>query len=366
MLFELTIHNFGLIDKLTLEFDRGLNIFTGETGAGKSILIEALRIALGERMSSSIVRDSDKNCTIQAEFDLAGTELLTHETLQDFLTSGESSLLIQRTYQPDGKNKIKVNGLSATVSQLHQIGQHLMDFHGPHDHQLLLSSDEHLGMLDRLIDFGVKFEDYRTLFKDYRKVKQQIDDLQAQAATREREMDLLTHQVKELEQVPLDEERYQELLTEQTKINNAEKLSIAAAEALQYLDEDNGASESIRQAFSSLRSLEKTDESASTFSEQLEQIQTLLESLSLDLRDYGSGLSFDPQTAETVNARCDLYDDIQRKYGPSLEDARNFFEEAKEKLDLLSNFDKFFYKIPKTSSLNLFAYSCLSKVMHSH
>src|SRR5436190_462881 len=122
MLTSLSIQNFGLIDKFTLEFVSGLNVFTGETGAGKSILLDALRIVLGERISTDQLREADKPGILQAEFELDAPELRAAEILQDFLPSDETTLIVHRTFTPDGKNKIKINGLGATVGQLRDIG----------------------------------------------------------------------------------------------------------------------------------------------------------------------------------------------------------------------------------------------------
>ena len=141
MLTQLSIQNFGLIDKINLDYHSRLNILTGETGAGKSIIIGALRIALGEKLLSSQMRDSSLPCVIEAVFDLNGTEAIKSGAFDDFFQDGETELIIHRSFTADGRKKVKVNGMNVTVGQLKVLGAQLMDFHGPHDHQMLLCAD---------------------------------------------------------------------------------------------------------------------------------------------------------------------------------------------------------------------------------
>ena len=164
MLVHLSIHNFGLIDKLTIEFTEHLNILTGETGAGKSILIDALRCALGERMDTSSIRNPNEPCFIEAVFEINDKKLRNNESITEFLTNEDTNIIIQRTSMADGKSKIKINGMTVTVGQLRALGNHLIDFHGAHDHQMLFAEDKHLGILEQLINSK---KDYTDLKADY-------------------------------------------------------------------------------------------------------------------------------------------------------------------------------------------------------
>ena len=340
MLSSLTIQNFGLIDHLSLEFDGGFNILTGETGAGKSIVIGALRIALGSRVSSSQLRDAKRPCVIEAAFDLKSRELRELDVFEDFLSKEDPSLIIQRTYLPDGRNKIRINGLSVTIGQLRGIGDRLIDFHGPHDHQMLLSSDSHKDMLDRLVDFGGLLADYGKIYKEYSQLQKKLEEIQGLAVSRDRELDLISHQVKELEQVPLEDEAYEELAQRQAKINNAEKLNDCAGLLVQLLEGgQNGVSESIRQSFGPMKTLNRIDEQTASLMEYLDRFQEINEHLLAQLHDYTRGLSFDPQEAQEVNNRINIYDDIKKKYGPDLTDSRTFYDEICRKYDLLMNLE---------------------------
>jgi DNA repair protein RecN (Recombination protein N) len=340
MLSQLTIRNFGLIDEISIECIKGLNILTGETGAGKSILIDALRSVLGERLDTSSIRDPKNPCVIEAVFDITDKKLRETETIKEFLTEDDSTLIIQRTHSASGTGKIKINGLSATVGQLKNLGNHLIDFHGPHDHQMLLSENQHLIMLDQLVDFKNIKKDYAESFSAYEKTRQDLETLGQMAQTRQRDLDLLTHQVKELEAVPLSEDKYNELLQEETKLNNAEKLHQHIQHLLTLLDdEETGSIALLRKAFSPLKSLTQIDEKSSTLLDQLSGIQDESNDLVAKLNDYAAGLDFDSQTAQRIHDQCDAYTDIKRKYGPGLEDAQKFYDEAKEKLELIKNFE---------------------------
>jgi len=348
MLTQLTIRNFGLIDEITIEFVQGFNILTGETGAGKSILIDALRSVLGERLDTSSIRDSKSPCIIEAVFDIADKKLREMEIIKEFLTE-DNQIIVQRTLTADGKNKIKINGLTVTVGQLKALGNHLIDFHGPHDHQMLLSEEQHMVMLDQLVNFKGTKEEYTKVFADYEKTRRDLDHLTEMAQTRQRDLDLLTHQVKELEALPLSEEKYNELLQEETKLNNAEKLHEHIQNLLRLLDEEEaGANALLRKSFSPLKSLTQIDEKSSTLLDQLSAIQEQLNDLVSQLNNYAGGLDFDGKTAQRIHDQSDAYADIKRKYGPSLEDAQNFYTEAKEKLDLIKNFEQNDQKLRET------------------
>lgn len=339
MLNQLTIQNFGLIDKTSLEFDRQLNILTGETGAGKSILIDALRCVLGERMDSSFIRDPQKPCTIEAVFDLQDKSLRTNEILTEYLTSDDDSLILQRTLAVDGKSKIKVNGMSVTVGQLKEIGNHLIDFHGPHDHQKLLSEEEHIGMLDRLADLKSLKETYANAYHDYIKLTRELNSLTELAQTRERELDLLTHEVKELESVALDQESFDKNQQEQVKIANSERLHTLIQQALTILeDEDTGIAQALRKAFTPLRSLTSIDTQTTAWLDQLTSAQENTNDLIANITDYADSLQFDPEHAEKINIQADSYRDILRKFGPTLQEASSYYQTSKSKLDLIKNF----------------------------
>ena len=240
MLERISIHNFGLIDTLELDFSSRLNILTGETGAGKSIIINALRIALGDKLSSSHIRNIQKPCIIEAIFNLKNTEVLKSNLLEDFLDSEETEMIIHRSFLSNGQKKTKINGINITISQLKIISQHLMDFHGPYDHQMLLASNSHLGLLDRFIPFGQIKDSYTALYKEYQGLEKKIAEIKDLSTSKDRELDIISHQIHELEQISLQDKEYTQLQKDITRTNHTEKLSDALNQLIQYLGGNNG------------------------------------------------------------------------------------------------------------------------------
>lgn len=339
MLETITIKNFGIIEHVTLDLAKGLNILTGETGAGKSILIDALRFCLGERFQSSHLRDGAALCTVEASFLLQSSFLHTLPPWEDF-RSDDDTLVIQRSVTREGKNKIRINSLTASVAQLKELGDALIDFHGAHDHQQLLAETQHLRILDTLSDFNQLTHDYATAYNEYINIRAKIQKLSDLAHSRERDTDLLEHQTKELEQVPLTEEHCASIEQDKVKINNAEKLFSNVSQALAILENDDASLDLLlSKTFKPLNALTNIDDKAAPLLDQLTQLQDNASTLLSSLRDYALSLSFNPNFANTINDQSDAYQAIKRKYGPTIKEAQAFLASAKEKLSLLQNFE---------------------------
>jgi DNA repair protein RecN (Recombination protein N) len=341
MLTQLTIQNFGLIDALAIEFSPGLNVFTGETGAGKSIIVDALRCSLGDRMGSSLVRDASRPCMVETVFDLFKNKTLSRDPIfSDFLPDGETTLIIRRSFLPDGRSKTGINGLAVTVSQLKEIGDRLVDLHGPHDHQLLFSESSHIDIIDTLSETIQEKTLYSDEFKKYASLKKEFSDLESLSSSREVELETLSHRIKELEQVPLDESAYNSLLEESSRVANAEKLYELAKETLDILaDDETGISSCCQRAFAKMRSLAGIDPSLAQQTEALGRVQENCDEVISELTRYLDSLSFSPQEAAEINRKYDIYYDILRKYGSTVDDARKTYLSMKEKYDLLSDIE---------------------------
>ncbi|MFH1503896.1 MAG: DNA repair protein RecN [Candidatus Omnitrophota bacterium] len=340
MINSITIRNFGLIDDLSLELGAGLNALSGETGAGKSIIIDALRICLGARMNSSQIRDSGQPCILEVVFDLSIEILEQNSLVKDFLSQEETSLIISRVYTSDGKNKIKINGLSAAVAQLKEIGSILIDLHGPHDHQMLLARESHIGMLDRLSGINDLLALYRGSFDRFTELNQQLQEIQRNTQSRERELDTIAYQLKELSQVDLNQEKYFQSLTEQTRLNNTEELCRRASEIIGLLEDDNsGLEESIRKIFVLMNKLNRVDETTNDFTRDLNLVQEASNQLLSKLNEYAQSLNFDSGQAVKINKTCDIYNSLLRKYGPEIKDVFAFFNQAQQRHEFLINLE---------------------------
>ncbi len=339
MISQLTIQNIGLIDKITIDFHRHLNILTGETGAGKSILIDAIRFVLGERVNTSLVRNPKLPCTVEAIFEIQEKSLCEYDAFLEYFNE-ENQLIINRCYLPDSRSRIKINGFTATLTQLKKLGDNLVDFHGPQDHQLLFSAQSHIKMLDRLSDIDTLKESYLKDYHNYSELLKKQFELKEMDESREKELDTLEYQIKELSSVPLEEAKYEELLSEQKKLNNRERIYENLNAVIGMLENDEtGINETIRGTFGPMKNLINIDESTKTFMEQVITLQETADELLNNLTDYRDSLYFDTETTQNINSRYDIYYTIKRKYGPALEDARKFYEEAKEKYELMSNLE---------------------------
>jgi len=286
MLSQLTIKNFGLIDNLTLEFDKGLNIFTGETGAGKSILIDALRYALGDKLDKNKIRDEKSECTVEAILDLNDSFLNIYPFIKEYVNE-EGAIIIRRTTSREGKTRNKLNDFTITGSELEKIGNYLIDFHGPNDHQLLFSEDSHISILDTLSKMSPLMEKYSKIYSEYTNLAKKYKSLKELSEKSDRELDILSYQIKELEQVSLDKNKYDTLLKNLNMINNSEKLYEDAITLQNILGDENfGLTSSISKAFRPLEKLSQIDTGVSGLLEMLEEIQDKALSLSNLANDY--------------------------------------------------------------------------------
>ena len=340
MLERISIYNFGLIDALEIEFSRGLNILTGSTGAGKSIIIDGLRFVLGERLNQAQVRDLRQPCRVEAVFALAPVTFKNSPALRDFLGDDEGTLIISRQSAPEGRAKIKVNGASVTITQLKELGRSLVDLHGPHDHQLLLSEEFHRGILDQLTDFGEIKAQYEQCFREYSALRGRLGELQKLAGSRTRDCEIFSFQINELKAVPLEDHAYEKVCQDLARLNNAEKLYENASALLALFEDDgSGVDTMLTRAFGPLRTLNHLDETTACFQESVSQMQEASRQLLLDLSDYVASLSFEPAEAETVKNLYDAYTSLKRKYGPALEDVRNYYQTIQEQYQALLNWD---------------------------
>lgn len=346
MLAQLTVKNFALIRNLSIDFHPELTVFTGQTGAGKSILIDALQLALGSRLEQKYFAEKDLDITVQAAFEINQDALRQHACIKDFL-DGESLLILKRIISPSGKNRCSVNGQMVNVSTLKDIGAILIDIHGQSDHQLIFNPQYHLEMIDR---YGAALskgrgllkvkQDYMDLYRQYKTVQNEISKLEAQQSNKEREMDLLKYQIEEIEALSpkLDEET--ELEEERTRLAHSEKLYEITYQILEIFD---GSSQSVSlligEAFRNMQQWRRIDESVSALSSQLDDIQLNTEEWIREVRAYQESLTFDSDRLKEVEDRLEGITKIKKKYGPRIDDALIFLKNAKEKYDALENYD---------------------------
>ncbi len=338
MLTQLHIENFALIRKLSLEFSSALNVLTGETGAGKSILIDSLRFALGERVNLTGVHDKGVRTRVEAAFEVDIKKLKSNELLEPFLEDGENLLVLRRELE-DGKTKCWVNGRITTVSTLRDIGVSLVDIHGQYDHQLLLDAHSHLGLIDLLAKVDSVKAKYVALYETYASLKAKLDEVLLLEEDKTRELDLLKYQVDEIERANIDGFDEEALITEKMRLANSEKLHELVKKVLDPLDSgEPSTSELFASAMRPVKDLVRLDPSLEELiQKKLEDSQSILEDAISALRNYEEELTFDPERLDEIQSQLRAFELLKKKYGTNLDEILEFLTRSKKKYEELAN-----------------------------
>lgn len=338
MLAQLTIENIALIDKLELELKNGLNILSGETGAGKSIIIDSLNFVLGERADKSLIRYGTDHAIVQAVFeDYLNPSVSAY--LDDIGVECEDVLIIRRKMSVDGKNECRINGRISTLSILKGLTELLVDIHGQHEHQSLLKSANHIKLLD---DIGaakiVKVkEDVANYHAEYVSLKRELSRF-GDESERERKLDILTFQIDEIEKADVKDGEEDELLQARKRIRNMEKILSALGEAKNTLDgyDSNSVSASIKNSSSLLGTISAYDDSIGPLIDRLDDAKIEIKDIADTLSDMLEKLDFDARSAEKIEERLEVVRNILHKYGGNFENLQRFYEDARKEAELLS------------------------------
>ena len=341
MLELLHIENIAIIERADIEFGRGFNALTGETGAGKSIVIDALGAVLGQRTSRELIRTGAEKAFVSAAFGDVPAELpgLAENGLAP---EEDGTLLLQRELYGDGKNVCRVSGRPVTVAQLRRIGASLLNIHGQHDGQQLLDEEQHLIYLDRFGRVEAELDAYRTRYDAWRATRREMDALRMDEAEKARRVDMLRHQIGELERADLQEGEEEALLARRNILRNGEKFISAISEAdvcLNGGDEGLGAVSAIKEAGDALRSLRGLGDAFITLSDRLETLRCEAYDLAETIRDKKDEYDFSPQELDAVESRCDQLYRLKKKYGSSVEEMLAYLERSREELDRIEYAD---------------------------
>jgi DNA repair protein RecN (Recombination protein N) len=328
MLKELRVKNYAIIDELSLEFEPGLNVLTGETGAGKSIIIGALGVALGQRAYTEMIKTGAPEAVVEAFFDIGN-----HPLLGEMGIDGSEGIVIRRVVSKAGKTKTYINDTMVNVQSLASLGSRLVDIHGQNEHQSLLSSDNQLMLLDRFGGLDPVREKVALQFRETEALKRKIEGLKAGAREAEQRLDLLKFQVSEIESAapePGEDERLEE---EQAILSNLNRLNELTEGAYAELYGDEGSTvERLTHAVSSLKEMSSIDKSVEEIIRVLEQALALTEDASHSLRAHKDRYEPDPARLEAVGDRLELIRKLKKKYGDAIADILAFLERAKGEL----------------------------------
>lgn len=339
MLCQLSIENIALIDKLSLELKDGLNILSGETGAGKSIIIDSLNFVLGERADKSLIRYGTDKASVEAVFEEYITPAVS-SYLDDLGIETEDVLVIRRKMSVDGKNECRINGRISTLSTLKGLTELLVDIHGQHEHQSLLKSANHISLLDKLGEKNIeklKTEVERD-FRDYSSLKKEFARF-GNSDERERKLDILTFQIDEIEKADVKDGEEDELLTARKRIRNMEKIISALEGAKNLLDgyDSQSVSASIKNSVSLLNTISSFDDDIQPIADRLDSCKVEITDISETLADMLERLDFDSRSADKIEERLEVVRSILRKYGGSFESLQKFYDEAKKEANILAN-----------------------------
>ena len=341
MLELLHIENIAIIEHADIAFGSGFNALTGETGAGKSIVIDALGAVLGQRTSRELLRTGAEKAFVSATFGGVPAELPGLEE-NGLAPEEDGTLLLQRELYGDGKNVCRVSGRPVTVAQLRRIGASLLNIHGQHDGQQLLDEEQHLFYLDRFGRVDAELTAYRERFDAWRATKREMDALKMDEAEKARRVDMLHHQIDELERADLQEGEEETLLARRNILRNGEKFlsAISAADAcLNGGDESLGAVSAIKEAEDALRGLRNLGDEFVELSDRLESLRCEAYDLAETIRDKKDEYDFSPQELDAVESRCDQLYRLKKKYGSSVEEMLTYLERSREELDRIEYAD---------------------------
>lgn len=343
MLVHLSITNLAVIEAVEVDFHRGFHVLTGETGAGKSIIIDALGLIAGARGSADLIRYGCEKAEMEASFDLDEGHIVWH-ILDNLGIRAERNelLIIRREISQQGKSTARINGQLVNLSMLREVGESLIALHGQHDHQNLLRSERHLGLLDA---YGAEAinpvkQQYQEIFKSFIKVDKQFNELRNTNQQSLQMLDLYKFQLEEIAAAGLKEGEQELLSEEKLKLTHSEKMMGAISEAYQLLYGAQGL-DTIARAVSRMQDISAFDQKViGPIVEQLQSAFYQLEDASYALRDYRENIEFNPSRLDEVEDRLNLISSLRRKYGDNITDILSYYEKIKAEAYALENKDE--------------------------
>ncbi len=334
MLRSLYLKNIALVDEAEIVFSEGLNVLSGETGAGKSVILDSIDFVLGAKADKGMIRSGQSECSVRAEF-TCDLELL-RPVLEELDLEESDSLLIVRRLNTEGRGSLKVNGCPITATMLRKLTSQLVDVHGQSEHFFLLKEANQLRLLDQIAGTEGERAEVASLLKERRTYAEKLSSLGGDEGERERRADILRFQIDELENAALKEGEEEELTALRTKYQNAEKILSGLKTIRDALLSDGGAADCVNLAHRGLISIEKYGDYAA-LSERLENALAEIEDIGETAESLAEELDIDEREAERVENRLDEIRSLKKKYGGSVEEALGFLARAKEELQLLEN-----------------------------
>lgn len=340
MLQNLHVKNMALIDEVEIELQSGLNILTGETGAGKSIIIDSIGFALGEKADKNLVRNPDEASLVELTF-VEENETILH-ALSEAQIEVEDGVIILSRKISNGRTIAKINGESVPASKLKEIASLLIDIHGQHEHQSLLHASKHLNFLDEFAknEIGTLKDELAKAYTSYRQIQKELEEGSLDQESRARELSLLEYELHEIESANLKTGEDEELETEYRKIGNSKKIIEALQEVSQLMGE-RGAADAVARSVRELMSVSALDEDMGSLCDQISDIEQLISDFGRDLSGYIDALEYDEERVSFVEKRLDELNHLKAKYGTSIDAVIASMQERQQRIDKLLNYAEY-------------------------
>ncbi|MGE9834878.1 DNA repair protein RecN [Streptococcus orisratti] len=338
MLLEISIKNFAIIEEISLTFDNGMTVLTGETGAGKSIIIDAMNMMLGARSSVEVIRHGTPKAEIEGFFSVEKNAALAH-ILEENGIEFTDELIIRREILQNGRSVSRINGQMVNLSTLRAVGQYLVDIHGQHDQEELMRPNLHIAMLDEFgqDDFWTSKKRYQEIFDNYRKLRKRVLDKQKNEREHKARIEMLEFQIAEIEAAALKNDEDNQLNKQRDKLLNHKNIADTLTNAYVMLDnEDFSSLSNIRSAMNDLLTLEEFDPDYKEMSTSLSEAYYVLEEVTKHLGDVIEDLDFDAGLLQQIESRLDVINSITRKYGGSVDDVLDYFGNITKEYNLLT------------------------------
>ncbi|WLD91982.1 DNA repair protein RecN [Alkalihalobacillus sp. AL-G] len=341
MLAELSIRNFAIIDEITVPFEEGLTVLTGETGAGKSIIIDAIGLLIGGRGSSEFVRHGTDRAEIEGLFHIQPNHPSVRKCQELGIELSDEMVVLKRDMTGSGKSICRVNGKLVTLAILREIGQSLIDIHGQHEHQFLLQSDKHLSMLDQFNSKALSrsLAEYKHLYERYTNTKKQLYHLTENEQEVAHRIDLIQYQLNEISKANLQPKEDEQLQEEKQRLNNFERLFQSANDSYQSLYGEQKGIDYLGLAMSHLEDVAELDPARILLKEAVANAFYMVEDAAHQLRDYIDTLEFDPNRIDEIEERLHEITALKRKYGHTVEEILEYSSKIEEELHTFTNKD---------------------------
>ncbi len=340
MLLDLRIKNFVIIDSLTVSFTRGLNILSGETGAGKSILIDAISGVLGEKLSTDMIRTGFDKASLEAGFDVSGLKELAKILDEAGIDTDDDQLVIRREIFANGKGRCFANSMQIPVAKLKEISENLIDIHGQNEHQTIVNISKHRELLDSFGGLSGDVAKVREVHEKLYSIRNRISSFEIDEREKARRIEFNTFSIKEIESAGLKPGEEEELRNESNLLANAEKIFKEVNESAELITGETGVIRNLKKAESNLSKISDIDPDIASMLDKIREALYSLEDSSSELRDYRNSIDFSPDRINQVEERLNTIQGLKKKYGDSIHEILQYAEKAKTELDAINSSDE--------------------------